>query len=183
MSEKDYQKFFDELEITSDASFSEVRSSYLYLKEFYSTNSSALTSLMDTISEEKRKEVVIQLKEAYNELKKYYSVESRVNLSSKIDSVSKKRIPEFEAFSGKALKLIREVMGIELEDAALATGIPHKHLKSIELEEYDALPPPGYIKAYVKKYAEYLYLDSAKVTQDYMKRYMSRDKTRNKDSF
>jgi cytoskeletal protein RodZ len=101
----------------------------------------------------------------------------------KIDSAAKKRIPEFEAFSGKALRLIREVMGIELEDAALATGIPHKHLKSLEQEEYDTLPPPGYIKAYIKKYAEYLYLDSAKVTQDYMKRYMSRDKIRDKYSF
>jgi hypothetical protein len=183
MSDSEYQKYFEILEITPDSPFSEVRSSFLHLSELYATKSSALVSIMDSISEGKRKEILIQLKEAYHELKKYYSIETKVVLNSTKDSVSKRRIPEFEVFSGKALKLIREVMGTELEDAALATGIPHKHLKSIELEEYDILPPPGYLKAYVKKYAEYLYLDKTKVTEDYMKRYHNRDKKKDRDSY
>ncbi|MCK4836232.1 MAG: helix-turn-helix domain-containing protein [Candidatus Aminicenantes bacterium] len=183
MSDKEYLQYFEILEITPNSSFSEVRNSYLHLTELYSNKSSALTSLMDTIFADKRKEILIQLKDAYTELKKYYSVETRVRLDRKKDPTSQKRIPEFEVFSGKALKLIREVMGIELEDAALATGIPHKHLKNIELEIYDSLPPPGYLKAYVKKYAEYLYLDKIKVTEDYMKRYQNRDKKQNQDTF
>ena len=116
-------------------------------------------------------------------MKIYYSIETKVVLNNAKDSVAKRRIPEFEVFSGKALKLIREVMGVELEDAALATGIPHKHLKNIELEDFDILPPPGYLKAYLSKYAEYLYLDKIKVTQDYMKRYQNRSKEDNHDSF
>lgn len=183
MFDQDFKKFFEILEVGPDASFSEVRSSYLHLKGFYSSKSSAIIVLMDQLAEGKRLEILTQLKEAYNELKTYFAIESKVNLSGKIDSAAKKRIPEFETFSGKALRLIREVMGIEVEDAALATGIPHKHLKSIEQEEYDFLPPPGYVKAFLKKYAEYLALDSAKVTRDYMKRYMNREKIRDKDSF
>ena len=183
MSDREYQPYFEILEVSPNSSFSEVRSSYLHLTELYSNRSSALVTLTDFISVEKRKEILIQLKEAYQKLKEYYSIETRVRLEKKKDPASMKRIPEFEVFSGKALKLIREVMGIEVEDAALATGIPHKHLKNIELEIYDSLPPPGYLKAYVKKYAEYLYLDKDKVTQDYMKRYQNRDKRKDRDAY
>lgn len=183
MSDGEYHPYFDALEVSPHASFSEVRNSYLHLTELYSNKSSALVALMDSISVEKRKEILIQLKEAYQKLKEYYSVETKVRLNKKKDPDSMKRIPEFEVFSGKALKLIREVMGIELEDASLATGIPHKHLKHIELETYDSLPPPGYLKAYVKKYAEYLYLDREKVTQDYMKRYKDRDRKKSANSY
>ena len=183
MSETGYEKYFETLEITPDCSFSEVRSSFLHLSEFYATKSSSLASLMDSISKEKRKDILMRLKEAYHELKIYYSIETKAVLNNAKDSISKRRIPEFEVFSGKALKLIREVMGVELEDAALATGIPHKHLKNIELEEFDVLPPPGYLKAYLNKYAEYLYLDRTKVSIDYMKRYQNRSKKNNNDSF
>ena len=183
MSETGYEKYFDALEISPDCPFSEVRSSFLHLSELYATKSSSLAAFMDSISEEKRKEILMQLKEAYHELKKYYSIETKVVLNNAKESVSKRRIPEFEVFSGKALKLIREVMGVELEDAALATGIPHKHLKNIELEEFEILPPPGYLKAYLNKYAEYLYLDKIKVTADYMKRYQNRNKKNNHESF
>jgi hypothetical protein len=183
MSDQDYQPYFEILEISPSSSFSEARSSYLHLTELYSDRSSALVSLIDSISVEKRKEILIQLKEAYQKLKEYYSVETRVRLDKKKDSESMKRIPEFEVFSGKALKLIREVMGIELEDAALATGIPHRHLKNIELEIYDSLPPPGYLKAFVKKYAEYLYLDKDKVTEDYLVRYQNRDKKKDGNTY
>lgn len=183
MSDQEYQPYFEILEVSAHAAFSEVRSSYLHLTELYSNRSSALVSLIDAISVEKRKEILVQLKEAYQKLKEYYSVETRVRLDKKKDPAAMKRIPEFEMFSGKALKLIREVMGIELEDAALATGIPHKHLKHIELEIYDSLPPPGYLKAYVKKYAEYLYLDREKVTEDYMKRYHNRERKKSGNTY
>jgi hypothetical protein len=183
MSNKHYLKYFAILEIDPDVPFSEVRSSYLHLRELYSNKSAVLSILMDQIYKDRQKEILNLLKDAYNNLKEYYAVETREKLSLTKDTVSQKRIPEFEVFSGNALRLIREVLEIELEEVALATGIPHKHLKNIELEEFDLLPPPGYIRAYVKKYSEYLFLDAEKVTEDFMKRFRNQGKKRSKHSF
>jgi len=183
MSNKDYLKYFLILEIDPDVPFSEVRSSYLHLRELYANKSTVIATLMDQIYQDRQKEILNQLKDAYNNLKEYYAVETREKLSLTKDTVSQKRIPEFEVFSGNALRLIREVLEIELEEIALATGIPHKHLKNIELEEFKFLPPPGYIRAYVKKYADYLFLDAQKVTEDYMKRYRTQEKKKDKHSF
>jgi len=180
---KDYLKYFRILEIKPDVPFSEVRSSYLHLRELYSSRGSALSSMMETLAEDKQVEIVEQLKEAYDRLKEYYALESKQKTSVTRETVSNQRIPEFEVFSGEALRLIREVLKIELEEVALATGIPHRHLQNIEKEAYDQLPPLGYIKAFVRKYAEFLFLDPAKVTDDYLKRYANRHKRKNRFSF
>jgi cytoskeletal protein RodZ len=69
------------------------------------------------------------------------------------------------------LKLTREVLGVELQEIALGTGIPVSHLRNIERERFDLLPPRGYVRIYVSRYAQYLALDAPKVTSDYMKAY------------
>jgi cytoskeleton protein RodZ len=91
--------------------------------------------------------------------------------------VARHNVPEFEVFSGNALRLTREVLGINLKEIALYSGIPLSHLKNIELERFDLLPPIGYIKAFLKKYAEYLSLDSQKVINDYLKRFDKKSKS------
>jgi cytoskeletal protein RodZ len=69
---------------------------------------------------------------------------------------------------------------VELKEIALFTGIPAKHLKNIELERFDLLPPTGYIKVFLKKYAEYLALDTEKVIADYLEVLERKKKERNK---
>ena len=169
MGEENLEKCFEILELNPEVSFSEIKSAYYHLKKLYSSETPVLSALMDEISETRRESLVQQIEDAYQLLKEHYS--SRKTEKQKVthERVKHNNIPEFEVFSGNALKLTREVLGVRLEEIALATGIPLNHLQSIERERFDLLPPEGYIRIYVTKYAEYLALDTKRVTKDYMK--------------
>ena len=88
--------------------------------------------MMDEISEARCERLLMQIEKAYQELKEYHSTKKTEKQKVTRDRVMKKNIPEFDVFSGNALKLTREVLGVRLEEIALATGIPIKHLKNIE---------------------------------------------------
>jgi hypothetical protein len=169
MSEESLDQYLKVLELEPDASFSEIKSAYFHLKKFYSSQSPVLSALMDEVSEAKQDQLLTQIEEAYQKLKEYHSAEKTEKQKMTRDRVMHNHIPEFEVFSGNALKLTREVLGVRLEEIALATAIPLKHLKNIEMERFDLLPPEGYVRIYITKYAEYLSLDKKRVTQDYMK--------------
>lgn len=68
---------------------------------------------------------------------------------------------------------------MELKEIALFTGVPAEHLKNIELERLDLLPPQGYIKVFLRKYAEYLALDPKKVVEDYLVLFDKKKKIKN----
>jgi hypothetical protein len=169
MDEDNLNKYYETLELKPDASFSEIKSAYFHLKRLYSSQSPILSLIMPEISETRSDRLLAQIEEAYLELKEYYSTIKIEKQQVTRDRVMRKNIPEFEVFSGNALKLIREVLGVSLEEITLVTGIPLNHLKNIEMERFDLLPPEGYIRIYVSKYAKYLSLDSKRVTADYMK--------------
>lgn len=165
----EYKKYYDILEIKPDASFLEVKSAYLHLKKLYSSQPLVLSPIMDEISEEKREDILTQLDHAYETLKEFYASEEKGKITSAKEWVRTHNVPEFEVYSGNALRLTREVLGVELNEIALFTGIPAKHLKNIELERLELLPPQGYIRVFLKKYAEYLSLDSERIIRDYLK--------------
>ena len=169
MDEENLNKYYETLELKPEASFSEIKSAYYHLKKFYSSQSPVLSVMMAEISETRSERLLTEIEEAYFKLKEYYSTKKTEKQRVTRDRVMKKNIPEFEVFSGNALKLTREVLGVRLEEISLATGIPVNHLKNIEMERFDLLPPGGYIRIYITKYAEYLSLDSKRVTADYMK--------------
>ncbi|UCH94587.1 MAG: helix-turn-helix domain-containing protein [Candidatus Aminicenantes bacterium] len=169
MDEKNLNRYFEILELRPGASFSEIKSAYFHLRKLYSSESPVLSAMMDDISETRQEQLLTQIEEAYRELKEHYSAKKTEKEKITRDRVMRNNIPEFEVFSGNALKLTREVLGVRLEEIALATGIPMTHLKNIERERFDLLPPDGYIRIYVTRYAEYLSLDPNRVTQDYMK--------------
>ena len=169
MSEENLNHYLKILELKPDASFSEIKSAYFHLKKFYSSPSPVLTALMDEVSEVRQEKLITQIEEAYHKLKEYHSAEKTEKQKITRERVMRNNIPEFEVFSGNALKLTREVLGVRLEEIALGTAIPLKHLKNIEMERFDLLPPEGYVRIYVTKYAEYLSLDTKRVTRDYMK--------------
>lgn len=169
-------KYFEILELTPEASLYEIKCAYLHLKKLYSSASPVLFALGRDIPQEKRDRLLKQIDEAYKKLKEFY-------LSEKIEKeertryrVMQKSIPEFEIFGGNALKLTREVLGLELNEIALATGVAMEHLKNIEQERFDLLPPGGYLRIYVTKYAEYLSLDAKRVLKDYMKAFNNKQK-------
>jgi len=169
MDEDNLNKYYEILELKPDASFSEIKSAYYHLKKLYSSQSPVLSLITPEISETRSDRLLVQIEEAYLELKEDYSAKKIEKQQETRDRVMRKNIPEFEVFSGNALKLTREVLGVSLEEITLATGIPLNHLKNLEMERFDLLPPEGYIRIYVNKYAKYLSLDSKRVTADYMK--------------
>jgi hypothetical protein len=169
MDEENLNRYYEILELKPNASFSEIKSAYFHLRKLYTSQSPVLSIMMTDISETRSERLLGEIEEAYQKLKEYYSTEKTEKQRVTRDRVMRKNIPEFEVFSGNALKLTREVLGVRLEEIALATGIPVNHLKNVEMERFDLLPPGGYIRIYVTKYAEYLSLDSQRVTSDYMK--------------
>lgn len=163
------KQYYDILEVNTGAPFLEVKSAYLHLRKLYSSQPLVMSPILDEISEQKRMDILNQLDEAYNKLKEFYSTEEKDKITSAREWVRTHNVPEFEVYSGNALKLTREVLGVDLKEIALFTGVPINHLKNIELERLDLLPPVGYIKVFLKKYTEYLSLDSQRVIDDYLK--------------
>jgi len=176
MEQDDLIKYYKILELEADASFHEIKSSYLHLKKLYSSESPVLSPIIDELSKEKKKSMLASIEDAYHALKeKNISLETE-KIKVTHNQVISNKIPEFEVFSGNALKLTREVLGVELQEIALSTGIPLKHLRNIELERFYLLPPAGYIEIYVTRYAEYLSLDAKRVSADYMKAFQNKRK-------
>ncbi|MGE5341411.1 MAG: helix-turn-helix domain-containing protein [Candidatus Omnitrophota bacterium] len=166
---KKKETYLEILELNANASFSEIKSAYLHLKKLYSAYSAVFSSISDDMSDEKRLALLERIEDAYLNLKELYSASDIDQQKKTCERSTYKNIPEFETFSGNALKLTREVVGVELQEVYLATGIPLRYLQHIENERYDLLPPPGYVRIYVGKYAEYLSLDTQKVTDDYVR--------------
>lgn len=173
------KKYYDILEIKPDASFQEIKNAYFHLKKLYSSEPMVLVPVSEDISEEGRRGILNRLDEAYACLKEIFKVEEKEKLTSSQQWNVSHNVPEFQNFSGNALKLTREVLGVELKEIALFTGIPEGHLKNIELERLDLLPPLGYIKVFLRKYAEYLSLDPKKVAEDYLALFEKKKKIKN----
>ncbi|MCP5054338.1 MAG: hypothetical protein GY940_44635 [bacterium] len=162
-------EYYEILELGPGASFSEIKSSYIHLKKLYSSQSVVLASIVDDFSDGRQEALLEKIEEAYRQLKEHFSKMETEKQAVTRDRVNHQNIPEFEVYSGNALRLTREVLNVELKEIALATGIPLSHLKNIEMERLELLPPLGYVRIYVSKYAEYLSLDVQRVIDDYMR--------------
>lgn len=169
LTEEEQQTYYRVLELDYGALMPEIKSAYYHLRKLYSSDSMVLSPIMEDMSEEKRRALLSMLDEAYNRLKRHLSQHERRQISSAHERVARHNVPEFDVFSGNALKLTREVLGIELKEIALYSGIPVKHLQNIEMERIHLLPPKGYIRVFLKKYAEFLSLNPDRVINDYMK--------------
>jgi len=64
---------------------------------------------------------------------------------------------------GERLRAAREEKGLSLEDIAAQTRIPQRHLESIEVGNWDALPAPTYTTGFAKSYATVVGLDRVKI--------------------
>ena len=176
MSRKSLKRYFEILELDSDASLSAIKSAYFRLKRLYSTDSIVITPIADEFSKKRRLAVLQQIEEAYTKLSEELKDEHHKpthfgkpgtasengSEGEEVDSVS---------FSGDVLRQIREKRGIHLYEVALDTKIREEILENIEHERFDALPQEVYLKAHVTNYARYLLLDPRKVADDYISRY------------
>ncbi len=175
MSKKDFKKYFDVLELSSDASFVEVKKAYLRLKKLYSSDSIVISPIEDEFSVEERQKILRQIEEAYLKIIELFR-DSRENFepfnsSFPSESGNSEADEKNISYSGPVLKRIREKKGIQLFEVALDTKIRHGLLENIELEIFESLPHEAYLKAHVMNYARYLLLNPHKVADDYLKRY------------
>lgn len=172
---KDYQKYFEILELSTDASISEIRKSYLRLKDLYSTESIASLPLKDEIPDGRKNEILREIEEAFHNLLVLYDnegiFEKNRRKSPILDKELKKAISDISFFNGQALRQIRERLNINLHDISLATKIQINNIKNLEAEKFDALPPDIYTRGFVVSYAKRLSLDPNKVADDYMSIY------------
>lgn len=172
---KDYQKYFEILELSTDASISEIRKSYLHLKDLYSTESIASLPLEDEIPDGRKNEILREIEEAFHNLLVLYDnegiFEKNRRKSPILDKELKKAISDISFFNGQALRQIRERLNINLHDISLATKIQINNIKNLEAEKFDALPPDIYTRGFVVSYAKRLSLDPNKVADDYMSIY------------
>ncbi len=84
---------------------------------------------------------------------------------------------EQELYRGKALKQVRERMGVEPQTISKETKISIKMLEWIEEETFEKLPPLVYLKGFLKSYAQSLELDPQKVIEEYI-RFMEESKNK-----
>lgn len=175
MSRDDVQKYFDILELSQDASLSDIKKAYLQLKELYSKDSIVMSPLIDEFSEETKINILDQIEDAYRRLLDYLEKEKDkkvvpVEKVSSEEEMVRKEIATLTEFSGKALRDIREKLRIGLYEITMATNIRMGYLEDIENEKFDALPPEVYLKGFLTDYARYLRLDHKKVVDDYVAR-------------
>ncbi|MBU0729011.1 MAG: helix-turn-helix domain-containing protein [Proteobacteria bacterium] len=162
----EFRNHFEVLELPLDSSLQEIRTSYNYLKELYSTDSIVTLPAAGEISNESVAEILESIEDAYQHLLLLFKEEGKA-----LDYELKRLVDEISEFDGHALRQIRIALHVDLEDVADTTKVQLRHLKNIEEEDFAALPVPVYTRGFVVLLAKYLSLDPEKVAQDYMKRF------------
>jgi flagellar biosynthesis protein FlhG len=183
------QTYYEILEVSRTATAKEIQKAYEHAKETFHADSLAIYSLF---SEKEVKEIQEAIEEAYRTLtdetsrrgydQSHFQIVGGVPTveSSKAQEVSgEKKSPlsfvglsfnaEGELYRGKALKQIRERMGVERQTISKETKISIKTLEWIEEETFEKLPPLVYLKGFLKSYAQSLGLDPRKVIEEYIR--------------
>ncbi len=166
--------YFHILEISPDASLTEIRTAYMYLKKLYSKESIATQPVSDELYELDNKIILEEIETAYNKIISYLQAdtgETGADNNSAESTRSEADNSHPTCFSGNVIKKIREALGVKLYEVASHTKIGRQHLGNIENEQFEQLPAEVFLKGYLRTFAKYLSLDSEKVVNDYMKEY------------
>ncbi len=186
MSDKELKKYFDILEISPDASVQEIRNAYMRLKKLYSSDSVVLYPIADEFSKQERQRILQQVDDAYGKLMESFKDKPGIQSGPTRRVPRRQELPEEEtereSYSGPVLKRLREKMGIQLFEVSLDTKIRMEILENIEEEKFDSLPPEVYLKGHLVNYANYLLLDSKKVADDYVSRYIAWKQAKKEES-
>lgn len=94
-----------------------------------------------------------------------------------MSSIQFKTRKVFETITvGEYLKKERENVGISIDDASKKLKIKKSHLKNLEEDNYDKLPPSVYVKGFIRSYANLLKLDQKKLVDLYNREIIIDDK-------
>lgn len=163
MNREEYIKYFEVLELPIDADLSDVKKSYVVLKDIYTKESIVTMSILDDATDEHKNEILEQIEEAYQVLSSLFSDER-----NKVVDYVGEMVAGIEVFDGPSLKMIREKLRFSLDDVAMATRVLRKHLENIEEENFKELPVPVYTRGFVANYAKFLSLEPDEVAASYM---------------
>jgi len=183
------QTYYELLEVSHTATAKEIQRAYEHAKETFDVDSLAIYSLF---SEEEAKGIQEAIEEAYHVLmdeglRRSYDQSHfqmggglPVEKPSEVQEVSGEKGTslsftglsfnvEVELYRGKALKQIRERMGVDPQTISKETKIGIKTLEWIEGETFEKLPPLVYLKGFLKSYAQSLGLNPQKVIEQYIR--------------
>lgn len=76
-------------------------------------------------------------------------------------------VEQFARHPGHELGAARERAGISLEDMAATLHLPVDQVRALEGDEYSRLPPPAYVRGYLRAYAREVGMEADQVVADY----------------
>ena len=173
------KKYFEVLEVKSDASFSEVENSYRLLKKLYSGNDIAIAPLEEELKEEMRSDILDEIEDAYHHVVDFIrqgasplsasspSIEKALSSDDEIQAY----VDSIDSFRGSDLTKVREMRGLEIRDLARTTNISRRYLEEIEAEDFRELTARIYLKGFITSYAEKLGLNGKRVAEDMIARF------------
>lgn len=161
-----FKAHFEMLELPLEAGFDEVHKAWLLMKEIYSTESLATMSIADEFGEDDRRRLLARIEESYQILSEFFREHQPA-----VDSTVLKLTSTITDYDGNALRTVRHLLHIPLDDVAMSTRVPRKHLENIEADNYAALPVAVYTRGFVVNYAKHLALDPDLVARSYMEKY------------
>ncbi len=166
MSVDKFRKYYDVLELETDATLQEVEYAYRMLKRIYSSDSPAVVPGMREFSETRRMELLAEIEQAYRNLKSILKTRSQVVLPRQ------REMEPGVPVTGQALFRARKESGVELDEVSRRTKVRKNYLRALETEDFSKLPPAAvYIRGFVKVYSEYLGFSADDFVPDYMARY------------
>jgi len=174
MDHREYDRYYDTLELKPGASLTDIRKAFIRLKELYSTESLATMAVEDEISGDHKSQILSQVQEAYHRLRSLLEKDERTANHSQNTPVKDAHASVAtleQTFNGQSLKRFREELKIRLDAIAAATRVPLQSLENIEEENFEELPAEVFTRGFIVAYARHLALDVEKVVADYMQRY------------
>jgi flagellar biosynthesis protein FlhG len=190
------QTLYEVLEIDPGASDEEIRRAYKRMREMYSNDSMVVAGLF---TPERLSVVNQRLDEAYDTLldpekRKLHDLKLfpdgipgrptpiagspaiAATTPSKDDTPLRVDIPEPPVaadteITGELLKRLRESRGIDLAEIAQKTKVSVHHLRSIEDENWAAMPAQVYLRGFIVEYARFMRIDPSQAARTYIARY------------
>ena len=159
------------LDIDPGATPEELKQAYHRMKALYSEGSLATYSLL---TEEERADMLSDIEKAYLAITVSIREESAASAPaptlSHVTGPAPAMEPEEEI--GQYLRSRREESGLPIKELANMTRIRSTHLENIELERFDLLPAPVYLRGFIIEYARSLQLpDPEGLAAIYIDRY------------
>jgi cytoskeleton protein RodZ len=77
---------------------------------------------------------------------------------------------------GDTLSEARTRRAVDLEEVQAATGIRPRYLEAIEQEDWAALPEEFYVRAFIRKYAQYLRVNPEPLVEEYKRQQGGRER-------